>query len=239
MEEMSDRDLNRWVEGRLAELTPPNEWRPDVPGALARLRQRRGPERMVSPLWMSVAVAVIAGCLSAFPAPRGIAKRCLKACESLFVKSVGGDRGTILHNEKVRGAPDFILRTSSGEDIQLSRYKGKVVLLNFWATWCGPCQVEIPWFSEFQQTYSDQGFIVIGASMDEDGWTSVMPYIRTNKINYRVGIAGQQIAQAYGGVETLPETLLIDRDGKIVARHVGLVSKREYEDEILQVLERK
>jgi thiol-disulfide isomerase/thioredoxin len=110
------------------------------------------------------------------------------------------------------------------------------VLLNLWATWCGPCKVEIPWFSEFEAKYRDRGFAVLGVAMDDDGWTSVLSYLEKMKMSYRVMIGDDTLAQRYGGIDSLPETLLIDRDGKIAAQHVGLTGKSNYEDEIVQLL---
>src|SRR5215469_14049918 len=83
-------------------------------------------------------------------------------------------------------APGFSLVESNGSTVRLSDYRGKVVLLNFWATWCGPCRVEIPWFIEFEKGYHDRGFAIIGISMDEQGWPVIMPYIKREGVNYRV-----------------------------------------------------
>ena len=133
-------------------------------------------------------------------------------------------------------APAFKLKDSDGKIVQLSDYKGKTVLLNFWATWCGPCKVEIPWFIEFEQKYKDKGFAVIGVAMDEEGWEVVKPYLSDKKVNYRVLVGDDSTAQLYGGVDSLPTTFLIDRDGKIAGVHVGLVSKSEYEKDLLALL---
>lgn len=135
-----------------------------------------------------------------------------------------------------RSAPDFALADASGATVRLSDYKGKVVLLNFWATWCGPCKIEIPWFVEFEKTYSGRGFAVLGISLDDDGWAAVRPYIEQKKVNYRVMVADGNTAKQFGGVESLPTTLLIDRDGKIASGHVGLTGKSTYEDQIEQLL---
>ena len=136
-----------------------------------------------------------------------------------------------------KSAPDFSLKDANGHTVKLSDYKGKVVLLNFWATWCGPCKIEIPWFVEFEQAYKDRGFAVLGVSMDDDGWQSVKPYIEQRKINYRVVIGTDEIGNLYGGVESLPTTFLIDRSGRIAAVHVGLVSKSKYENDVKELLE--
>ena len=136
-----------------------------------------------------------------------------------------------------KAAPDFALRDLNGSTAKLSDYRGKVVLLNFWATWCGPCKVEIPWFIEFEQTYRDRGFAVLGVAMDDEGWEVVKPYIESRKINYRVMLGNDRVAQQYGGVDSLPTTFLIDREGRIAATHIGLVSRRSYEDDIRQLLD--
>jgi cytochrome c biogenesis protein CcmG/thiol:disulfide interchange protein DsbE len=120
--------------------------------------------------------------------------------------------------------------------VTLAEYKGKVVLLNFWATWCGPCKIEIPWFIEFEQKYKDRGFSVLGVSMDEEGWEIVKPYIAKNKVNYRILLGTESVAQMYGNVESLPTTFIIDSEGRIASTHVGLVSRSDYENEILQLL---
>lgn len=134
-------------------------------------------------------------------------------------------------------SPDFALKDATGEVVKLSGLKGKVVLLNFWATWCGPCKIEIPWFMDFQKTYKDRDFAVIGVSMDEDGWDAVKPYVEEKKMNYRVVIGNDQISQLFGSIESLPTTLVIDREGRIASMHVGLVSKSTYQKEIETLLE--
>ena len=133
-------------------------------------------------------------------------------------------------------APNFTLKDADGRNVSLSDYKGKVVLLNFWATWCGPCKIEIPWFVEFEQKYKDRGFAVLGVSMDDDGWEVVKPYLAKTKINYRILVGNEEVAKNYGGLDALPTTLVIDRAGTVVSKHEGLVSKGTYEKEILSVL---
>jgi len=133
-------------------------------------------------------------------------------------------------------APAFSLTDEHGTPVSLADYRGKVVLLNFWATWCGPCQIEIPWFIEFEQKYKDRDFAVLGVSFDDDGWKSVRPYIASHKINYRVMIGTEKMSQLYGGVDSLPTTFIVDRQGRIAAQHVGLVDKSDYQNEILKLL---
>jgi cytochrome c biogenesis protein CcmG/thiol:disulfide interchange protein DsbE len=134
-------------------------------------------------------------------------------------------------------APGFSLKDADGRAVNLADYRGKVVLLNFWATWCGPCKIEIPWFMEFEQRYKDRGFAVLGVAMDDDGWEVVKPYVAKNKINYRILMGNDDVAAKYGGVDSLPTTYIIDQNGRIVSTHVGLVSKSEYEDDIAKLLD--
>jgi len=110
-----------------------------------------------------------------------------------------------------RPAPDFTLHDSAGSPVKLSAYKGKVVLLDFWATWCTGCKVEIPWYVEFQNKYRNDGLAAIGVSMDDDGWKSVMPFLEEYKLNYPVVIANQDLTTRYGGLPSLPMTLLLIR----------------------------
>lgn len=135
-------------------------------------------------------------------------------------------------------APDFSLKDANGATVKLSDYKGKVVLLDFWATWCGPCKIEIPWFMEFEKTYKDRKFAVLGVSMDDDGWSVVKPYVEKNRINYRILLGNENTGSLYGGVDSLPTTFLIDRAGRIASTHVGLsTSKSGFENEIKQLLD--
>jgi peroxiredoxin len=133
-------------------------------------------------------------------------------------------------------APDFELKDSMGRTFKLSDYKGKIVLLNFWATWCGPCKIEIPWFMEFEKQHKDKGFAVLGISMDEEGWEVVKPFLDSVKVNYRVAIGSDSVAALYGGVDSLPTSFILDQKGRIASVHVGLVSKSAYQNEIEQLL---
>jgi peroxiredoxin len=135
-----------------------------------------------------------------------------------------------------KAAPNFNLKDAGGQSVQLSDYKGKVVLLNFWATWCAPCRIEIPWFKDFEKEYKSRGFAVLGVSLDEEGWEVVKPYIEESAINYRILMGNDAVADQYGGVSALPTTFLIDPDGRIAAVHVGLVSKDDYRTDIESLL---
>ena len=139
-------------------------------------------------------------------------------------------------------APEFALKDADGKTVRLEDYKGKVVLLDFFATWCGPCKIEIPWFMEFERQNKDKGFSVLGVSMDDEGWEVVKPFLTELGVNYRVVIGNDATAQIYGGVDALPTTFLIDRNGKIAAVHIGLTDfgpkgKKVFEDGIAQLLQ--
>ena len=133
-------------------------------------------------------------------------------------------------------APDFSLPDEHGKDVRLSDFQGKVVLLNFWATWCGPCKIEMPWFVDFQRKYKDQGFSVVAVSLDDEGWEVVRPFVEQYELNFPVVVGNDEMADEFGGVAALPTTFIIDKEGRIAATHAGLVSKSDYEDEIKELL---
>ena len=117
-------------------------------------------------------------------------------------------------------APDFSVTDLSGQTLQLSRYRGKVVLLNFWATWCAPCRAEIPRFVELQNKYDKEGFEIIGISLDDDP-KLVRAFYQQLRMNYPVAIGDAKLAEQYGGILGLPVSFLIGRDGRIYAKYAG------------------
>ena len=133
-------------------------------------------------------------------------------------------------------APDFTLKTLDGKDIHLSDYKGKAVLLNFWATYCQPCKIEMPWFAELNKQYGPQGLQVIGVAMDDVGNDTIKKYATDLGVNYQILIGKESVADLYGGMQFLPTTFYIDRQGKIVDRVFGLVSHSEIEGNIKKAL---
>jgi peroxiredoxin len=244
MERNSEMETGRWVDGKMAELNRDGGWRPGAERAWEGIQARRVQAGRARSRWMWATATVLAGGLGslAFPAPRAAAQRvwepCVGACESLFAGKAGAARGVGAIARAGDIAPDFTLAADNGASIRLSEYRGKVVLLNFWATWCPPCRAEIPWFVEFQNAFANHGLAVIGVSLDEEGWKAVRPFVEARKVNYAVGIGNEALAKMFGGVESLPETLLIGRDGRIAARHKGIVSRSEYEREIEDLLGR-
>ena len=173
-----------------------------------------------SRLLVASATALLAACFFAGCS----SQRAVKAAES------------VKPDKDRRPAPEFSLKDADGKTVRLEDYKGKVVLLDFFATWCGPCKIEIPWFMEMERKNKDKGFSVLGVSMDDEGWEVVKPFLASLGVNYRVVIGNDSTAQLYGGVDALPTTFLIDRSGKIAAVHIGLASKKDFEDGVEQLL---
>lgn len=133
-------------------------------------------------------------------------------------------------------APDFVLRNEEGKKVRLSDFRGRVVLINFWATWCGPCKYEIPWFIAFQDEFGPRGFTVLGISMDDNGWQAVRPFVAANHINYPVVLGDEKVSKLYGGIEALPASIVVDRKGNIGALHVGLASREDYHKELAELV---
>jgi peroxiredoxin len=131
-------------------------------------------------------------------------------------------------------APGFALTTLSGQPLRLSKFRGNVVLLNFWATWCAPCQVEMPTFAAWQRQYGAQGLQVIGISMDDDA-ASARRVVNRLKVDYPIAMGTPQLAERYGGVLGLPLTYLIDRHGIIRARLQGVTDSKVIEKQMKQL----
>jgi cytochrome c biogenesis protein CcmG/thiol:disulfide interchange protein DsbE len=139
-------------------------------------------------------------------------------------------------------APDFTLKDLGGKDVSLSQYKGQVVLLNFWATWCDPCFIEIPWLIEMQQKYSGKGFTILGVALDEEGKSVVAPWVAKERfnvggqklpMNYPILLGDDAVGDKFGGLLGYPTSILISRDGKIIKRVTGILTY----DEISKAIE--
>jgi len=144
-------------------------------------------------------------------------------------------------------APQLTLKDLDGKEVSLEQYRGKVVLVNFWATWCEPCQVEIPWLIEMQQKYSAQGFTILGIAMDEDGASIVTPWVHKERfdvngtksaMNYPIVIGNDAAADKFGGLLGYPTSVLISRDGKILKRITGIITPDEISTSIETQLQR-
>jgi thiol-disulfide isomerase/thioredoxin len=144
-------------------------------------------------------------------------------------------------------APELTLKDLDGKEVSLEQYRGKVVLVNFWATWCEPCQVEIPWLIEMQQKYSAQGFTILGIAMDEDGASIVTPWVQKERfdvngtksaMNYPIVIGNDAAADKFGGLLGYPTSVLISRDGKILKRITGIITPEEISKSVESQLQR-
>jgi len=135
-----------------------------------------------------------------------------------------------------RFAPDFALPQLDGQELRLSSYRGKVVLLDFWASWCEPCRVETPHLIELQQKYGDRGLQIIGVSMD-DSPDPARVFYRQYHMNYPVVMGNAKTGEEYGGVLGLPIAFLIDRDGRIKAKHIGATKPEVFEKDIASLLQ--
>ena len=147
------------------------------------------------------------------------------------------DQPNLIETAQREPAPNFELPDIDNGTASLSDYAGQVLLLNFWATWCLPCRAEMPWFVDFQTNFGDDGFRVLGVSLDEPGWSAVRPFLERQPVNYQIALADttEHLTQ-FGLINILPTTWLIDRNGRIAAKHVGLVDRGELESEIDRLL---
>ena len=145
-------------------------------------------------------------------------------------------------------APDFVLQDVSGKTVALSSFKGKPLLINFWATWCGPCKIETPWLIELQKEYASKGFEVIGISTegedlkpdDKEGFdrqkAAIAKFIKEEQMQYPVLVNGDSLVGPYGGLDAMPTSVYVDPEGKVVAVQLGITSKEDMEANIKKAL---
>jgi peroxiredoxin len=134
-------------------------------------------------------------------------------------------------------APDFTVETLDGDTVRLSELRGQVVLVNFWATWCAPCRVEMPGFQDVWEDYGDDGFTLIGLSVDRGVRSAVVDWVRQREITYPIGFPSGATVQAFGGANVLPTSLLIDREGRIVHRVEGFYAEPALRAAVRRLLE--
>jgi peroxiredoxin len=138
--------------------------------------------------------------------------------------------------DNLQTAADFALKNSKGETIRLSSFEDKVIILNFWATWCGPCRREIPGFVDLYRKYNEEGLEIIGVSVDQNGWEAVKPFVENYKVNYPILMFNHKVIGDYGGIRGIPTTFIIDRKGKIVEKIVGLRPDSYFEKRVKELL---
>jgi thiol-disulfide isomerase/thioredoxin len=126
-------------------------------------------------------------------------------------------------------APNFALKTAAGQTVELKQLAGKVVVVNFWATWCGPCRMEIPGMLEVYKKYKGKGLEIVGVSLDQKGWSVVTPYVEKTKIDYPIVLGTEKVVGDYGNFQAIPTTFVVDKKGNIVGEHTGSMSKEAFE----------
>jgi len=136
-------------------------------------------------------------------------------------------------------APDFTLTSTEGKPIKLSDYRGKVVVLDFWATWCPPCKAEIPDFIKLYSKYKGDGFQMLGVSLDQGGLNDVVPFIKDHGINYPIVLGTEEVVSAYGGIRGIPTTFVIDKKGNVRDSFMGYRPASVFEDLVKQLLAEK
>ena len=170
------------------------------------------------------------------------------AAKGELVADASGNAPQYVSPLKGKPAPEFTLQDLSGKKVSLADFKGKAVLINFWATWCGPCKVETPWLVELRNQYAAKGFEVLGISTegddlkpgDKEGWAkdkaAIAKFVKEEKMPYPVLINGDSLATEYGGLDAMPTSFYVDRSGNVVNVQLGLTSKDEMEANIRKTL---
>ena len=157
----------------------------------------------------------------------------------LLANTTSKETVEMVQNQDKSAAPDFTLPDINGVNVKLSDLKGKVIALNFWATWCGPCRKEIPDFIELQNMYGKDGLQFIGIALDEGGVSVIKPFAEKLKMNYPVLVGNEAVTAAYGGMNAIPVTILIDKKGNLRGKFVGMRTKAVMESLILPLLKEK
>lgn len=156
-----------------------------------------------------------------------------------------GGKPTVKAADSATSPADVTMKDLQGNEVTLAQLKGKVVLVNFWATWCQPCQIEIPWLIEFQQKYGPRGLTILGVAMDDEGKSVVEPFVQKQRfdvngqqeaVNYPIVLGSDTVADKLGGIIGLPTSMLFSRDGKKIKTIVGLINHDDLEKAIQSLL---
>lgn len=162
------------------------------------------------------------------------------AVEGPVVSAESHDTTNLATHLKGKSAPDFTLTSLQGSRVRLSSFRGKPVVLNFWATWCGPCKMEMPWFQEFANKYANQGLVVVGVANDEASPAVLRKAVEKLNVTYPILLKNHAVVDAYGGLESLPETFYIDSQGVVTIEtagaSAGMAGKAEIEHNITTLL---
>jgi peroxiredoxin len=151
----------------------------------------------------------------------------------------GSEALPMMSESKDQPAPDFTLKTLAGDEVELSKLRGKVVIVNFWATWCGPCRAEIPHLNALYDKYAAKGLEIVGVSLDRTGEAGVRAFVEKNGMRYIVAMGNSDVVVKYGGVSAIPTTFIIDREGKVRGRWEGFRDESAMVAAILPLLDEK
>ncbi len=176
---------------------------------------------------------IAAGCKKKEPEPQQQAEQAEVKAEEKTTKPSGDKAPT---SPGGKPAPSFTLQDLKGNQISLSDFKGKVVILDFWATWCPPCVMEIPHFIELYEQYKGRGFAMVGISVDREGVSVVESFVRKYRVNYPILMTDGQVQKAYGGIPNIPTTFVIDSAGNIRQKYIGYRDKAVFEADIKTLL---
>lgn len=154
-------------------------------------------------------------------------------CVSLAQES--GAHAQLIPTVQRKPAPDFALKDSAGKQFTLRDYRGKILLLDFWATWCHGCKQEMPWFADLDKKYRESGLQVVGVSMDDDGWKVVTPFVKSAAVPYQIVLGDDEVSKSYH-IEGMPDTFLIDGNGRIAAVYNGMVDREDVEKNVRSLL---
>jgi thiol-disulfide isomerase/thioredoxin len=228
-----------WADHKLAMLNPDDSWQPDALLALTRLKEMCREEKKIAKRWNWAALAVGFACVlvMVLPSPGVLAHRCLEYSVAVWQSlAQSKSQPAALKPERQRKpAPEFELIDADGKNLRLSALRGRVVVVNFWATWCHGCQLEMPSFIEVQKKYADRGLTIVGISLDDDGWKSVRPWIKERRVNYPIVVGNRDLGQKYG-LTGMPLTVLVDREGRVASVHAGIVDRKALEQQVQALL---
>jgi thiol-disulfide isomerase/thioredoxin len=178
---------------------------------------------------ITLLLAVTAGCGAATESKSTTAVKAEKSVKSVTSKPA-------VDTSQLQAAPVWALTDLAGKPVTSESLKGKVVIVDFWATWCGPCRAAIPHLVELHKAYKDKGFEVVGVSLDQQGPSVVQSFVTQHEIPYTIAMGNQKVVSDFGGVRGIPTAFIISQDGKIYRKIVGLVPREQYEKDVITLL---
>jgi thiol-disulfide isomerase/thioredoxin len=256
MEVNNEKPLSVWVDARLASLCPDDTWQPNVDVGLARLKAMSTSGGRFNRRWIWTAAVAAAICLSLgiLQSPRSLAHKCVECSLAVWkaFASVGSAQTNVQPKSTnrvsvLKPAPSVTFQTLDGRSVSLAQYRGKVVLLNFWGTWCDVCRSEIPELIKLQKEYGNRGFTVLGIAM-EDKKSDVVSYVAKPQfdidgqkvaMNYPVMLGSDEVAAKFGGFLGYPDSFVISKDGEVVEKVMGAIDADSASQLIRRLLRRE